>query len=61
MGLVGSFLYLLIGFLVIGTVAAIRENGKQRRKPDHKPADPPRVIVTQKVPSVFDTFKGKRK
>ena len=60
MGLIGYFLALLIGFLVIGTIAAVAEDAKRRDEPDEdKLEELPRVVVSQQVPSVFDTFKKK--
>lgn len=59
MGLIGIFLALLIGFLVIGTVAAVAEDVKRRDEPDEpEPDELPRVVISQQVPSVFETFKG---
>lgn len=56
MKLILIFAVLLIGFLIIGTVATIAKNRK-----DDAEEDPPRVVISQQVPSVFDTFKGKDK
>ncbi len=62
MGFIGYFLALLIGFLVIGTVAAVAEDAKRRGEPDEaEPEELPRVMISQEVPSVFDTFKGSKK
>lgn len=59
MGLVGVFLVLLIGFLVIGTIAAIAGDAKRNgTSKENEPEDLPRVVISQQVPSVFDTFKG---
>lgn len=59
MKLIVVFAVLLIGFLIIGTVAAIAENRKERREDETE--ELPRVVVSQQVPSVFDTFKGGKK
>lgn len=56
MKLIVVFAVLLIGFLIIGTVAAIAENRKEHR--EDEPREAPRVVISQQVPSVFDTFKG---
>ncbi len=51
------FLALLGGLLIIGTICAIAENHKDDAEDDRE--DPPRVVISQQVPSVFDTFKKK--
>ena len=56
MKLIVVFAVLLIGFLIIGTVAAIAENRKEHR--EDEPEELPRVVISQQVPSVFDAFKG---
>ena len=53
MGLIGIFLALVGGFMIIGFIAAICD------KPDEEKEDLPRVVVSQRVPSVFDTFRRK--
>ena len=57
MQLIYTFLALLGGFLIIGTIAAVYID-RHPEKRESKPEELPRVIVTQEVPSVFDTFKG---
>lgn len=56
MKLILIFAVLLGGFLIIGTVAAIAENRKERREGEQE--ELPRVVISQQVPSVFDAFKG---
>ncbi len=56
MQLIYTFLALLGGFLVIGTVAAVIIEQHPEEHED-KAEEVPRVVVSQKVPSVFDTFK----
>lgn len=60
MQLIYTFLALLGGFLIIGTIAAVHINRHPEER-ESKPEELPRVIVTQEVPSVFDTFKGGKK
>lgn len=59
MQLIGIFAVLLGGFLVIGTICAVAEDRKGRREDEAE--ELPRVVVSQQVPSVFDTFKGGKK
>ncbi|GEM_PF-3793002 len=54
MGLIGIFLALVGGFMIVGFIAAICN------KPDEETEEPPRVVISQQVPSVFDTFKKKK-
>ncbi len=56
MQLVYTFLALLGGFLVIGTIAAVHID-RHPEKHEDEAEDIPRVVVSQKVPSVFETFK----
>ncbi len=58
MGLIGVFITLFVGFMIIGIVCALAENSKNRR--EDAPEDSPRVVISQQVPSVFDTFKRKK-
>ena len=58
MGLIGVFITLFVVFMIIGIVCALAENGKNRR--EDAPEDSPRVVISQQVPSVFDTFKRKK-
>jgi len=55
MQLVVIIAVLLGGFMIIGIVCALAENDKDRSEDD-----PPRVVISQQVPSVFDTFKKKK-
>lgn len=55
MDLIGVIIALFVGFMIIGIVCALAENGKDRSE-----EDPPRVVISQQVPSVFDTFKSKK-
>lgn len=59
MSVIYAILAMFGGFMVIGTVAAIAENRKTRR--EDEPEELPRVVISQQVPSVFDTFKGGKK
>lgn len=54
MKLILIFAVLLGGFIIIGIVCALAENRKDRSEDE-----PPRVVISQQVPSVFDTFKKK--
>ena len=53
MGLIGIFLAMFCGFMIVGFIAAICD------KPGGESEETSRVVVSQQVPSVFDTFKGK--
>lgn len=55
MDLIGVIIALFVGFMIIGIVCALAENGKDRSE-----EDPPRVVISQQVPSMFDTFKSKK-
>lgn len=50
---------LLGGFLIVGTICAVAEGRKGHSEDEAEQLQ--RVVVSQKVPSVFDTFKGGRK
>ena len=56
MRLIYTFLALLGGFLVIGTIAAVRID-RHPEKHEYEAENIPRVIVSQKVPSVPESFK----
>ena len=49
---------LLGGLLLVGTVCAVADGRKGRGEDAAEQL--PRVVVSQEVPSVFDTFKGKK-
>ena len=58
---IGAFVIIFLAIMAIGFAVALAKNGEQSK--DRKDADRndlPRVIVTQEVPSVFDTFKRKK-
>ena len=55
MNLIGVYIALFVGVMIIGLVCALAENDKDRSEDD-----PPRVVISQQVPSVFDTFKSKK-
>ena len=55
MDLIGVIIALFVGFIIIGIVCALAENRKDRSEDE-----PPRVVISQQVPSVFDTFKKKK-
>lgn len=55
MDLIGVIFALFVGFMIIGIVCALAENDKDRSEDG-----PPRVVISQQVPSVFDTFKSKK-
>lgn len=59
MQLVGIFIALLIGFLVIGTIAAVHID-RHPEEHENEPEEPPRAVISQQVPPVFDTFKSKK-
>lgn len=65
MNLIIMFLILLGGFFIIGLVAAVCEQHKSHDVPtddeeDDYPDAQPRIVVSQEVPSVFDTFSSKK-
>ena len=60
MQIIYTFLALLGGLMVVGTIIAVSFD-RHRDETEDEPEELPRVIVTQKVPSVFDTFKGGKK
>lgn len=57
MKLIVIFAVLLGGFLIIGTIAAVHID-RHPEKHEDEPCEAPRVVISQQVPSVFDTFKG---
>ena len=57
MKLILIFAVLLGGFLIIGTIAAVHID-RHPEEHEHEPEEPPRVVISQQVPSVFDTFKS---
>ena len=56
MDLIGVIIALFVGLIIIGTIAAVHID----RHPEEHEDDPPRVVISQQVPSVFDTFKKKK-
>ena len=57
MKLILIFAVLLGGFLIIGTIAAVYID-RHPEEHENEPEELPRVVISQQVPSVFDTFKG---
>ena len=57
MKLIMIFAVLLGGFLIIGTIAAVHIDRHPEER-ENEPEELPRVVISQQVPSVFDTFKG---
>ncbi len=57
MKLILIFAVLLGGFLIIGTIAAVHID-RHPEEHENEPEEPPRVVISQQVPSVFDAFKG---
>lgn len=57
MKLIVIFAVLLGGFLIIGTIAAVHIDRHPEEHED-EPREAPRVVISQQVPSVFDTFKS---
>lgn len=58
MELISIFIILVVGFLVIGFIAAVACNHQDHEQEDD---EQPHVVISQEVPSVFDTFKGNDK
>lgn len=58
MELISVFIVLVVGFLVIGFIAAIVYN-----RQDHhgEKEEQTHIAISQEVPSAFDAFRGKRK
>lgn len=59
MNLIILFIALVAGFMVIGLIVVLAD--KSKRKNEEAEDEYPRVVVSQEVSSVFDTFKGKKK
>ena len=57
MSVIYAILAMLGGFLIIGTIAAVHIDRHPEEHED-EPREAPRVVISQQVPSVFDTFKG---
>ena len=60
MSVIYAILAMFGGFIVIGTVAAVCIDHRPDEHTD-EPEELPRVVISQQVPSVFDTFKGGKK
>lgn len=57
MKLIVIFAVLLGGFMIIGIIAAVHID-RHPEEHENEPEELPRVVISQQVPSVFDTFKG---
>lgn len=60
MNIITLFIALVGGFMVIGLVAAMHQK-KDAIDESHSEEHSSHIVITQEVPSVFDTFKGKGK
>ena len=60
MNIITLFIALVIGFMIIGLVAAMLQN-KDAGDESQSEENSSRIVITQEVPSVFDTFKGRGK
>ena len=61
MELIGMFLSLLACFLIIGIAAAVHKERERHEEPDEDDwEESPHIVISQQVPSVFDTFNGKK-
>ena len=58
MELISVFIFLVIGFLVIGAIAAIAYNRNDHSDEEDEQAH---IVISQEVPSAFDTLKGKKR
>ena len=58
MELISIFIILVIGFLIIGFIAAVTYNRQNHGQDDDEQTH---IVISQEVPSVFDAFKRKRK
>lgn len=58
MELISVFIFLVIGFLVIGIIAAIAYNRNDHNDAEDEQA---RIVISQEVPSAFDALKGKKR
>lgn len=59
MDLIVLFAVLFGGILMIGTIAAVHID-RHPEEHENEPEEPPRVVISQQVPSVFDTFDKKK-
>lgn len=57
MSVIYAILAMFGGFMIIGIIAAVHID----RHPEEHDEEPPRVVISQQVPSVFDTFNRKGK
>ena len=57
MSVIYAILAMFGGFLIIGTIAAVHID-RHPEEHENEPEEPPRVVISQQVPSVFDAFKG---
>ena len=58
MELISVFIILVVGFLIIGFIAAIAYD---RHDSDEEEDDQAHIVISQEVPSAFDAFKGNSK
>ena len=58
MKLISVFILLVIGFLVIGIIAAIACNRNDHNDEEDGQAH---IVISQEVPSAFDALNGKKK
>ena len=58
MELISVFIFLVIGFLVIGIIAAIAYNRKDHNDGEDAQA---RIVISREVTSAFDALNGKKK
>ena len=59
MNIITLFIALVGGFMIIGFIAAIFQN-KDTDGESQSEDYSSRVVISQEVPSVFNTFKGKK-
>lgn len=57
MNLLTLFIALVVGFLIIGFIAAVIDHHRDSECDENDEYES-NIVISQQVPSVFDTFKG---
>ena len=58
MTLIYAFVFIFVVVFIIGCIEAVRIN-KRVKDSDEEPDDTPTIIIGEKVPDPFDSFKKK--
>ena len=60
MNLIVLFIGLVVGFIIIGLIAvALQKTDNQQSDDDNADKYSSHIVISQEVPSAFDSFKGK--